>query len=76
MAKRSATETAAVLDVSKWLNIIQEDHYQLGRDLLIRIVMMLTKMAQKADWSDSGGLGLGHALGPVLDRYFVQSPVS
>jgi four helix bundle protein len=49
MAKRSATETAAVLDVSKRLNIIQEDHYQLGRDLLIRIVMMLTKMAQKAD---------------------------
>ena len=49
MAKRSATETAAVLDVSKRLNIIQEDYYQLGRDLLIRIVMMLTKMAQKAD---------------------------
>ena len=53
MAKRSATETAAVLDVSKRLNIIQEDYYQLGRDLLIRIVMMLTKMAQKADLSDS-----------------------
>ena len=27
MAKRSATETAAVLDVSKRLNIIQEDYY-------------------------------------------------
>ena len=27
------------------------------------------------DRSDSGGLGLGHALGPVLDRFFVQSPV-
>jgi four helix bundle protein len=49
MAKRSATETAAILDVSKRLNILHEDNYQLGRNLLIRIVMMLTKMAQKAD---------------------------
>ena len=48
MAKRSATETAAILDVSKRLNIIHEDNYQTGRDLLIRIVMMLTKMAQKS----------------------------
>ena len=53
MAKRSATETAAILDVSKRLNIIHEDNYQTGRDLLIRIVMMLTKRAQKSDWSDS-----------------------
>ena len=49
MAKRSATETAAILDVSKRLNILHEDNYQLGRDLLIRIVMMLTKMARKSD---------------------------
>ena len=49
MAKRSATETAAILDVSKRLNIVHEDNYKLGRDLLIRIVMMLTKMAQKSD---------------------------
>jgi hypothetical protein len=49
MAKRSATETAAILDVAKRLNIVHEDNYQIGRDLLIRIVMMLTKLAQKAD---------------------------
>ena len=49
MAKRSATETAAILDVSKRLNIVHKEHYKLGRDLLIRIVMMLTKMAQKSD---------------------------
>ena len=49
MAKRSATETAAILEVSKRLNIIQEEYYQLTRELLIRIVMMLTKMAKKAD---------------------------
>jgi four helix bundle protein len=48
MAKRSATETAAIFDVSKRLNIVHEDDYQLGRELLVRIVMMLTKMAQKS----------------------------
>ena len=47
MAKRSATETAAILEISKRSNIIHEEHYRLARDLLIRIVMMLTKMAQK-----------------------------
>ena len=35
------------LEVSKHLNIIQEEYYYLTRDLLIRIVMMLTKMAKK-----------------------------
>ena len=49
MAKRSATETAAILEVSKRLNIIQEEFYQLTRELLTRIVMMLTKMAKKSD---------------------------
>lgn len=49
MAKRSATETAAILEVSKHLNIIQEEYYHLTRELLTRIVMMLTKMAKKAD---------------------------
>jgi four helix bundle protein len=49
MAKRSATETAAILEVSKRANIIHDEYYRLARDLLIRIVMMLTKMAQKVD---------------------------
>ena len=49
MAKRSGTETAAILDVAKRLDIIHEDNYQKGRELLIRIVMMLTKLAQKTD---------------------------
>lgn len=47
MAKRSATETAAILEISKRSNIIDEEHYHSARELLIRIVMMLTKMAQK-----------------------------
>ena len=49
MAKRSGTETAAILDVANRLEIIQEDNYQKGRELLIRIIMMLTKLAQKTD---------------------------
>ena len=49
MAKRSGTETAAILDVAKRLDIIHEDNYQKGRELLIRIIMMLTKLAQKSD---------------------------
>jgi len=49
MAKRSGTETAAIFDVAKRLDIIQEDNYQKGRELLIRIIMMLTKLAQKSD---------------------------
>ena len=49
MAKRSSTETAAILDVAKRLDIIHEDNYQKGRELLIRIIMMLTKLAQKSD---------------------------
>jgi len=47
MAKRSATETAAILVVAKHLNIIQDEYYHLTRELLTRIVMMLTKMAKK-----------------------------
>ena len=49
MAKRSATESAAILDVAKRLNIIHEADYRSGRDLLIRIVSMLTKMAQRTN---------------------------
>lgn len=49
MVKRSATETAAILHVAKRLDILLVDDYQLGRDLLIRIIMMLTKLAQKVD---------------------------
>ncbi|MCX7118169.1 MAG: hypothetical protein NTW94_09785 [Legionellales bacterium] len=50
MAERSGTETAAILDVAKRLDMIYEDNYQKGRrELLIRIIMMLTKLAQKSD---------------------------
>jgi four helix bundle protein len=48
MAKRSATECAGILDVCQRLQLIDEKRYVPGRQLLIRIVSMLIKMAQKS----------------------------
>jgi four helix bundle protein len=46
MAKRSATECAAVLDLCSRLELVEEAKHSKGRELLLRIVAMLTKMAQ------------------------------
>ena len=46
MAKRSATECAAVLDLCSRLGFVEETKHLKGRELLLRIVAMLTKMAQ------------------------------
>ena len=46
MAKRSATECAGIFDICRRLQIIEEINYSKGRELLIRIVSMLTKMAR------------------------------
>ncbi len=47
MAKRSATECAGILDVCQRLQLVDEERYAKGRELLISIVSMLVKMAQK-----------------------------
>ena len=47
MAKRSATECAGVFDVCQRLQLVEEKRYTKGRELLIGIVSMLVKMAQK-----------------------------
>ncbi len=54
MAKRSATESAGILDVCKSLQSIEENQYNEGRKLLLRIVSMLIKMAQKREDSGTG----------------------
>jgi four helix bundle protein len=46
MARRSGTECASILDVCLHLKLIDEAHYSKGRELLLRIVAMLTKMAR------------------------------
>jgi four helix bundle protein len=49
MAKRSATECAAILDVARKLEIISRDRFDNGRGVLFRIVSMLIKMVQGLD---------------------------
>jgi len=49
MAKRSATECAGILDICHRLQIIEERNYSKARELLMRIVAMLTKMAKTSD---------------------------
>jgi four helix bundle protein len=48
MAKRSATECAGVLDICRRLQLIKEDLYLKGRELLLRIVAMLIKLTKLA----------------------------
>ena len=47
IAKRSATECAGILDVCQRLQLLDEQHHTNGRELLIRIVSMLIRMARK-----------------------------
>jgi four helix bundle protein len=54
MAKRSATECAAVLDVSQRLDLIRTAAYETGRELLLRIVSMLIQMARRVGSSGTG----------------------
>ena len=49
MAKRSATECAGIFDICQRLQIIDEKNYSICRELLIRIVAMLTKLARVSD---------------------------
>ena len=47
MAKRSATECAAILDVARKIEIVAPSQYDEGRSILVRIVSMLIKMVQR-----------------------------
>lgn len=47
MAKRSATECAGVLDVCQRLRLVEENRYMKVKELLVGIVAMLIKMAQR-----------------------------
>jgi hypothetical protein len=63
MAKRSATECAGIFDICQRLQIIDEKNYSIGRELLIRIVAMLTKLARVSLKVNLFENGRGHALG-------------
>jgi four helix bundle protein len=49
MAKRSATECAAVLDVCRRLGLADETALNSGRALLLRIVSMLIPLIRRAE---------------------------
>jgi four helix bundle protein len=46
IARRSATECAAVLDVAMRRSAITQEHYVQGRSLLLRVVGMLVKLVR------------------------------
>ena len=54
MAKRSATECAAVLDVARVRALGEPARLQAGRDLLLRIVSMLVRLARTTPESGTG----------------------
>ena len=55
MARRSATESAAIFDACRVLSLTTEPASQAGRAILLRIVAMLTAMVKKS----GSGSGLG-----------------
>jgi four helix bundle protein len=48
-ARGSATESAALLDVCLRLKLLDEAGHQAGKDMLVRIVSMLIKLAQSCE---------------------------
>jgi four helix bundle protein len=59
IAKRSATECAGILDVCRSLQAIEKQHYEKARQLLLRIVSMLIKMAKLVDSGTGTHTGKG-----------------
>jgi four helix bundle protein len=59
IAKRSTTECAAILDVCTQLDLSDGERLQQGRELLLRIVAMLTRLVQSgADADADAGAGV------------------
>jgi four helix bundle protein len=65
MARRSATESAAVLDVCRRLALLDEERYLAGRDLLLEVVAMLVRLIRKL--GEEGGQGQGQGQGQGKD---------
>ena len=60
MARRSATECAAVLDVCRTLGLSRDELLVRGRALLIRVVSMLVPLARRTKRPGTGtGTGTG-----------------
>ena len=59
MAKRSATECAAVLDVCRRLDLASDKRLDAGRELILRIVSMLIPLIRRAAGGSGTGTGTG-----------------
>ena len=60
MARRSATECAAALDVLRVLKLVEDKRAQAARAMLLRVVSMLTRMVQGLEGPGTGrGTGAG-----------------
>ena len=57
MARRSATESAAIFDACRVLSLTTEPASQAGRAILLRIVAMLTAMVKKSGSGSRSGSG-------------------
>ena len=57
MARRSATESAAVLDACRALSLTTAPSYDTGRGVLLRIVAMLTAMVKRSGSGSGSGSG-------------------
>ena len=55
MARRSATECAAILDVCRRLELLDADAYQSGRDRLLGIVSMLVRLIRSVGSAGQAG---------------------
>jgi four helix bundle protein len=60
MAKRSATECAAIIHICRRLGLVEDSRYVAGRELLLRVVAMLVQMVRRLGESGTGsGTGSG-----------------
>ena len=66
MARRSATESAAVLDVCRRLRLVEDERYLTGRALLLEVVAMLVRMIRNL--GEERGQGQRQGQGQGEDR--------
>ena len=70
IARRSGTESAAILDLARVLALATSDLLDRARALLLRITAMLTAMVLKL----ASGSGSGSGSGSARDRVFEDAP--
>ena len=63
MARRSATESAAVLDACRHLGLLSPERYAPGRELLLQVVSMLVRMITNLGGEEGKGKGRGRGRG-------------